>query len=58
MTRKDYIAAAAALRAAAVSEERRTLAAAILADVFTADNPLFNRARFLEACGVGEGVQS
>lgn len=58
MTRKDYIAIAAALvRASAASEtdnQRRGVqrSALCIADVMAADNPRFDRAKFLAACGV------
>ena len=65
MTRKDYVAIAAVVRqhivadAAPLSPESEgniavELLAADLADLFEQGNPMFNRARFLDACGVGE----
>lgn len=56
MTRKDYV-----LIAAAVREERERFSnrnpgaddlVRALADSLAADNPRFDRARFLKACGV------
>lgn len=65
MTRKDYIAIAAAFvaaRADITTKEPDTshrdmydgasLAAEYVADVMARDNPRFDRARFLKACGV------
>jgi hypothetical protein len=58
MTKKDYIAIAEVIRNARFSDDdgdypsdRRSLAGAI-ADVMAADNPRFDRDRFLTACGV------
>jgi hypothetical protein len=59
VTRKDFILVAGAIR------EARSLidpkdgpildrTAELLADRFKATNPLFERERFLKACGVGE----
>lgn len=62
MTRKDYVAIAAAItHAQAVMEASRcteTAASALgtiagtIADVMANDNPRFDRARFLKACGI------
>lgn len=55
MSRKDYVAIAAALRSAlAAGAEERSIAEAArrIADVMAAGNPRFDRARFLAACGV------
>ena len=58
MTRKDYIAIAAALVKARqyceTDNQRRGVecTAHCVADVISQDNPRFNRARFLKACGV------
>lgn len=65
MTRKDYVALAEALREARVdiqckepAEHVSTLkdgvsyAADHIADALAADNPRFDRTRFLKACGV------
>lgn len=57
MTRKDYAAIAAALRAVrkkfplsgGVNE-----AVHLIAEVLAKDNPRFDRARFCQACGMGE----
>lgn len=64
MTRKDYVAIAAAIRAArrdvtnreppecvADMQDGISLAAEHLADALRRDNPRFDRARFLAACG-------
>jgi hypothetical protein len=56
MTKKDYIAIAAALkqtlRYCETDYQRRGVqrASLTLADMLAADNPLFDRARFLDAC--------
>jgi len=63
MTRKDYIAIAAALREASApvwasqifptsGEEMRQDIIGRIASVLQADNPHFDRARFLAACGI------
>lgn len=57
MTRKDYVALAAALQAARpyVMADRATVHAAYVAevaDVLAADNPRFDRAQFYAAAGV------
>jgi hypothetical protein len=59
MTRKDYEAIAAALMEARFLSGQRTEgaqavndAAVLICDVMAADNPRFDRARFLKACGV------
>lgn len=65
MTRKDYIALAnaisvARLQATTLQKDREISAvesacmhvAHRMADHFAADNPRFDRARFLQACGV------
>jgi hypothetical protein len=55
MTRKDYRLIANALKALqAPHNDTDTLGnvAYSLADVLQYDNPRFNRAKFLEACGV------
>ena len=58
MTRKDYILIAAALKAAhnspATVDGHRCiyLAAERIADALASDNPRFDIARFLKACGV------
>lgn len=60
MTRKDYCLIASAIRASAAEtdllHEKRSAAriADNLAAAFERDNPRFDRARFLSACGVGE----
>lgn len=65
MTRKDYVAIAGAIAAArrditgkepkeshADMLDGASLSAEHIADVMARDNPRFNRARFLKACGV------
>jgi len=59
MTRKDYVAIAAAINHAAQRAEAETgtvrgadIAAEEIASVMANDNARFNRARFLKACGV------
>lgn len=56
MTKKDYVAVAAAIRAEGeqVGACSMTIAciAARIARVFANDNPNFDRERFLTACGV------
>lgn len=61
MTKKDYVAIAQALRDAygedhaafpVSGEEMRQEAAGRLCEAFAADNPRFDRARFLAACGI------
>ena len=64
MTKKDYVAIAAAIKAAINTAngfnihlrpvQVASLYAGKLADVFASDNPSFDRARFLEACGITE----
>ena len=63
MTRKDYIAIAAAIADGALincatqtelamNNATRCKIAGQLADLMARDNPRFDRARFLKACGV------
>ena len=61
MHRKDYVAIAAAIHRTGMaanigkkkdSEETLRLAAIDIAGVMARDNPRFDRARFLKACGV------
>lgn len=58
MSRKDYVAIADVFAKAADSTVRRTKRdvarelAEEVANVFAADNPAFDRERFLKACGV------
>ena len=55
MTRKDYVAIAAAIQGTAHHAALKPGATAIavkLADMMQRDNPRFDRARFLKACGV------
>lgn len=61
MTRKDYILLADALKAAAyaLNPPERTgalLAANEIAHSLAEDNPRFDRARFLKACGLDPEV--
>ena len=57
MTRKDFITVAQILNAAnlpdvpEINQQTRILALSFC-DVFQRDNPRFDRARFLKACGV------
>ena len=48
MSRKDYIAAAEII--ATIPLEYRDRIACLFANMFSADNPRFDRARFLRAC--------
>jgi hypothetical protein len=57
MTRKDYILIAAAIKGARAQFPKQTLhgsrlVAEYIADALAHDNPRFDRARFLTACGV------
>lgn len=57
MSRKDYVAIAAVIRLYVGLADANTLdalrgAARGIADVFAADNPRFDRDRFLAACGM------
>lgn len=55
MTRKDYVVIAEAIRKASQAPgyaERNAFVAHAIADALAADNPRFDRARFLSACGV------
>ena len=57
MTRKDYVAIAAAIKASqrpATSETAESIRelAQRLASIMANDSPRFDRARFLKACGV------
>ena len=61
MTRKDYVAIAAALHRTGMAsrigkgmngEQALRLAAADIAATMAADNPRFDRERFLKACGM------
>lgn len=57
MTRKDYVQLAEALKAAAYALNPPERAGAILAAqeialALAADNPRFDRARFIKACGL------
>jgi hypothetical protein len=55
MTRKDYVLIAAVIKAASDApgySERNAFVAFALADALALDNPRFDRARFLTACGV------
>lgn len=49
MSRRDYIATAAIIRASKLGQRQRDELAARFADYFEQDNPRFDRARFLEA---------
>jgi hypothetical protein len=54
MTRKDYQLIADAVKQITANDyaQDRADKANLFADALTATNPLFNRARFLTACGV------
>lgn len=56
MTKKDYVAIAAAVKASGHYVDNAELVltevAFNLADVLAKDNPKFDRTRFLETCGV------
>ena len=53
MTRKDYVIIAEVFaNFANVCNLEETIIARNLADALQADNPRFNSARFLDACGV------
>ena len=60
MTRKDYVAIAAGIAAAKAKYAKDCVpehaalyvAAQMLAATLAADNPRFDRAKFLQACGV------
>lgn len=50
MTRKDYIAAADMLRNLKVGKIPRQEITEFLCNMFAADNPRFDKVRFLDAC--------
>ena len=57
MTRKDYVRFAAMLKVMrAMNRKHSTVTPTTMcypiADIFAADNPRFDRVRFLKACGV------
>lgn len=58
MTRKDYVAIAAGIRAEVEAGPNKNGSTALqrvaerIAEVMAQDNPRFDRARFLKACGV------
>jgi hypothetical protein len=54
MSRKHYIAVAERIRRIDTRPAREQIAHD-MADIFAEDNPRFDRARFLEACGVTDG---
>lgn len=61
MTRKDYELLASALRSTKPDEKQNVKFSlqwsgdvAAIANALEADNPRFNRARFLAACGIEE----
>lgn len=53
MTRKDYIIIAEAINKAETEAESKTSVAYVLADALQKDNPLFDRQKFIKACGAG-----
>ncbi len=55
MTKKHYEAIAAILKKA---EEYGASVPHMLADFFASDNPKFDRARFLQACGIEQGPEA
>lgn len=61
VTRKHYIAAAEVIRTAIASDGTpidrgyQMTVARLLADIFTDDNPRFDRDRFFTACGIEVG---
>jgi len=53
MTRKDYCKfALMLLRADYLSTDQKAKTATAMATVFASDNPRFDKAKFLQACGV------
>lgn len=52
MTKKDYVAIAQVLNSAIIGQASPERVAEKMAEVFKLDNPRFDRARFLAACGV------
>ncbi len=61
MTKKHYEAIAAAFRAYITTNTGANIARPIakdLADYFATDNPKFDRARFLQACGIEQGPEA
>ena len=50
MTKKDFVAIAAAIAQMDTTTANRSLAAGLLASVFAATYPRFDRDRFLAAC--------
>jgi hypothetical protein len=64
MTRKDYIAIASALSQArkyceTQNQQRGVERSALcLSDALAQDNPLFDRDRFLAACGIEQATQA
>lgn len=58
MTRKDYVAIAAAIRKEVIYSGSETTTALksvadSIADIMKRDNPRFDRSRFIDACGFG-----
>ena len=52
MTRKHYIAIAKAIAELDLPKPNKAAVADTIADCCQADNPRFDRARFLAACGI------
>ena len=52
MSRKDYVSIAEVIKASAESDDPREYIARNVADVLEQDNPRFDRARFMVACGI------
>jgi len=54
MTKKHFIALAREIAFSNNSPEAKTFAAMVIIRVAQGDNPRFDRARFLEACGLSD----
>lgn len=54
MTKKHFIALAREIAQSSRTTEDRLFAAMVVIRVAEADNPRFDRARFLTACGLGD----
>jgi len=53
MTRKDFVAIADVIKNVPFTDKQdRVILSCRLVDMLSADNPRFDRTRFLEACGV------
>ena len=58
MTKKDYEAFAGAINRRHNNGQIVFLTVAIANDVFSADNPKFNKAKFEEACYTGKHIRN